>query len=113
MKHSAIRAMVERDSPERLPACDEEPRVGLSEICRIAKVSRQTIARRIKKECFPRPIDRGREQLFDRSAVYGALGITQGRVNYENEQENPWLRGARAIIESETTSIRGHQTARS
>jgi predicted DNA-binding transcriptional regulator AlpA len=95
----------------RLPLPDEEPRIAISEICHIAKISRSTVQRRIKKGIMPNPIDRGHEQLFDRKAVYKALGICLISGD-DSPSENPWLRGARAITEHRVAPVRNRQTAR-
>ena len=92
---------------KELPAPDTEPRIGTSDICAVAKLSPITIQRRIKNGTFPKPIDRGKEQLFDRRAVYEALGIVQEDRNYvPQEAADPWLRGAHAIAERKIASVR-------
>lgn len=93
-----------------LPIPDAEPRITASEICIIGKFSRATLGRRVHAGRFPAPIDKGREQLFDRRAVYEALGISQKDDNHA--QDNPWERGALALHDRKTAAIRHHPASR-
>jgi predicted site-specific integrase-resolvase len=70
----------------------------MAEVCAIAHLSRVTIQRRVKAGRFPAPIDRGREAIFDRKAVYGALGIALEAGNHATpETPDPWLAAANAL----------------
>jgi hypothetical protein len=82
-----------------LPSPAAQPRIGMSEVCAIAMVGRLTIQRRIRAHKFPEAVDRGRESIFDRKAVYGALGIVlEGGEHASPETLDPWLAGADALI---------------
>jgi predicted DNA-binding transcriptional regulator AlpA len=50
-------------------------RLTTREICAIARYGPITLWRRIKTGQMPRPVDRGREHIFDREAVLKALGL--------------------------------------
>lgn len=83
---------------DALPTPAAQPRIVMGEVCAIAHVSRITIQRRVKKGTFPKPVDRGREAIFDRKAVYGALGIAQEAGNHATaETPDPWLAAADAL----------------
>jgi hypothetical protein len=93
-----------------LPSPEADPRITMSELCRIAKVSRVTVMRRAQAGKYPKPIDRGREFLFDRRAAYVALGILQSNWNHVPE-ENPFERAARVLAERESAPVRRRKTA--
>gem|GEM_PF-4296074 len=81
-----------------LPTPAAAPRIAMSEVCAIAMVGRLTIQRRIRAHKFPEAVDKGRESIFDRKAVYEALGITlEGRNHAAPETPDPWLTAAHAI----------------
>ncbi|MEI9995159.1 MAG: hypothetical protein WDM91_11230 [Rhizomicrobium sp.] len=91
-----------------LPSPAVAPRIMLSEVIAIARVSRVTIQRRVIAGKFPNAIDRGREMIFERRAVYEHLGIrTEGADNVG--AENPWERGAHAIAERRAAGLRHHE----
>lgn len=50
-------------------------RLTTSEVCSLARYSSVTLWRRIKAGEMPRPVDEGRQALFDRDAVLKALGM--------------------------------------
>ena len=52
-------------------------RMTASEVIALARFSRQTLRRRIKRGAFPKPVDEAREQIFDRDAVLKALGMVK------------------------------------
>lgn len=60
---------------------DPHPKIGLAmqrlttkEVCDLARLSPATVWRRVRRGELPKPIDYGRQALFDRSAVEQALG---------------------------------------
>jgi hypothetical protein len=98
-----------------LPSPDAEPRMFASEVALIAKVSRVTVQRRINDGKLPKPVDRGKEDIFDRRAIYQALGIALESGNHaptDQPEDDPWLRGANAIAERRASSIRCAKKAR-
>lgn len=105
--HASIATALPTDM---LPNPDAEPRITMSEFCSISKVSRVTVMRRAEAGKYPKPIDRGREFLFDRRAVYVALGIVQTSWNHVPE-ENPFERAARVLAERESPPIRRRKMA--
>ena len=83
-----------------LPSPAARPRIGMGEVCAIAMVSRVTIRRRFNADPprFPKPVDRGQEAIFDRKAVYDALGISPETGNHATpEPQDPWMVGADAL----------------
>lgn len=90
---------------DRLPSPLQEPRITTSEVCAIARLSPVTIQRRIAAGKLPKAIDRGREQIFDRRAIYEALGISILDENNAATEENPWERAAGAIAERRTAAL--------
>jgi hypothetical protein len=102
-KEAADKADV-AEQAKSLPSPDAEPRITTSEIAAIARVSTTTILRRADGKRLPRSIDHGKEHIFDRRAIYAALGIQQPDRNHvTKESENPWLRGARALANRRTS----------
>lgn len=102
-------------APAPLPSPEAEPRIMLSEVCRIAHLSRVTIQRRVKAEKLPKPIDRGTEAIFDRRAIYQALGIALESVKHDTEETagaDPWLQGAHAIAKRRVAAICGDKKPR-
>lgn len=88
-----------------LPPC---ARLTLSEVCQLAGYSRTTLEKRIKAGRMPAPVDRGRERLFDRQAVYKALGIlVEPSQHAAVEQSDPWGKAANAIAQRHTASLHG------
>lgn len=88
-------------APARIPA---------SEVCRLAGYGRVTLGRRIKEGKMPAPVDRGREQLFDRAAVHKALGIPSAAEQHaEPENDDPWGKAAHAIAERRTAALHRHK----
>jgi len=69
----------------RKVAAMESARYTASEVCRLAGYSKVTLRRRISAGRLPKPVDRGREMLFDRQAVDRALGLAP-----EKEQDGGW-----------------------
>jgi hypothetical protein len=55
--------------PAKLPL-----RLMRSEVCALARISPERLRRKIRAGTMPKPVDRGREDLFDRDAVLEALG---------------------------------------
>lgn len=58
----------------------EPARLTTSEVCELARYKRDTLWRRIREGKMPKPVDRGREALFDRAAVEKALGLQPQEV---------------------------------
>lgn len=56
------------------------PRIDTSTVCTLAGYGRATLKKRIKQGRMPPPIDRGREDIFDRDAVFNALRIAPPEV---------------------------------
>lgn len=85
---------------DALPSPAARPRITMAEVCAIAMVGRLTIQRRVKAKKFPDPIDRGRESIFDRKAVYDALGIVQAAADHDTAGGlDPWLQAAHALAD--------------
>ena len=99
-----------------LPSPAAVPRITTSEICSIARLSPQTIGRRVKDGKLPKAVDRGEELLFDRLAVYQALGIpVEGRKDDAREshsEEDPWVKGAHALGDGRTPAVHRPQKTR-
>jgi hypothetical protein len=85
------------------------PRITASEVCRLAGYSRVTLARRVKSGVMPAPVDRGKERLFDRLAVYKALGISTETKQHEPEEANPWGRVSDAVSQRGTSALHGRK----
>ncbi len=83
---------------DRVPDWRVVPHIGAAEICRLAKISRPTLTRRVQAGKYPKPVDRGRETLISRRAVYQALGIRSDKPNAD--EEKLWERGTRLLQES-------------
>jgi hypothetical protein len=60
------------------------PRICATTVCSLAGYGKQTLKKRIREGRMPNPIDRGREEIFDRDAVLQALKIRTP------EQEAQW-----------------------
>jgi predicted DNA-binding transcriptional regulator AlpA len=71
----------------------------MTELCELMMLSRQTVDKRIRACKMPKPVDRGRERLFDRAEIYRFLNVDTDAKDTEPE-ENPWARGARIMAES-------------
>jgi predicted DNA-binding transcriptional regulator AlpA len=53
----------------------------MTELCEIMMISRQTVDKRIRACKMPKPVDRGRERLFDRAEIYRFLNVdTDARI---------------------------------
>jgi hypothetical protein len=85
------------------------PRITASEVCRLAGYSRVTLARRVKSGVMPAPVDRGRERLFDRLAVYKALGISTETEQHDPEETNPWGRVVDAVSQRRIAAVHGRK----
>jgi predicted DNA-binding transcriptional regulator AlpA len=53
------------------------PRLLLSEVVALSRLSAATLRRRWRAGKFPAPIDRGKQLIFDRAAVLTAIGAPQ------------------------------------
>ena len=53
-------------------------RLTTREVCALARLSPATVWRRVRSGEFPKPVDYGRQALFDRSAIEQALRRAQG-----------------------------------
>lgn len=70
-------------------------RLTASEVCHLAGYGRVTLGRRIRDGKMPPPVDRGKERLFDRAAVYRALGMDQQFG--KDERRNPFEQALDAL----------------
>ena len=64
-------------------------RYTTSEVCAMAGYGPTTLWRRIQQGRMPKPVDRGRENLFQAREVKQALGIDPGP---DRAQDDPWLK---------------------
>lgn len=88
----------------------EPARIPASEVARLAGYSLVTLGRRVAAGKMPKPVDKARERLFDRRAVYKALGIPiEPAQHAEPENENPWDRAADAYAERQSAKIHGRK----
>lgn len=62
------------------------PRMYASDVLKLAKFGRATLAAKIKRGEFPKHVDRGKEYIFDGRAVYQALGL----IDNSAMKSNPW-----------------------
>lgn len=86
----------------------DSPRLTASEVCRLAGYGRVTLGRRVRDGLMPKPVDRGRERLFDRQEIYKALGIAMETPQHvEPEEDDPWGRAADAIVERHHAEVHG------
>jgi hypothetical protein len=69
-----------------MPEEIRSPRLTRDQVCEIAGYGPQTLARRIAGGRMPKAIDRGRQALFDREAVYRALKIGAPATTEEDDQ---------------------------
>jgi len=87
------------------------PRLTLHEVCTLAGYSRTTLEKRIKAGKMPAPVDRGRVRLFDRRAVYKALGMiteeSQHGATIESENQDPWGAAAHALAQHHAATLHG------
>lgn len=61
------------------------PRIPASTVCKLAGYSKGTLIKRIARGLMPRPVDRGKENLFLTSQVLERLGL-----NGKSEAVNPF-----------------------
>lgn len=62
-------------------------RMYSSEVEALAKVSMATLKKRQKQGMFPRPVDRGRQEIYIGEQVYAALGLLSKQMNLETDQQ--------------------------
>ena len=72
-------------------------RITTAEVCALARISRATMWRRVRAGALPRPIDYGREALFDQGQVVAALAVPQLR----------WRAPSASTLASETARTPG------
>lgn len=88
------------------------PRIPSSEVCRLAGYGPVTLRRRVKAGRMPKPVDKGAENLYDRAAVYQALGIAEERGQHVEEtgrSESPWGKATHALAERRAARLHGHK----
>ena len=70
------------------------PRMYSSDVVKLAKVSMQTLKKRQREGLFPRPIDRGRQDIYLGHQVYEALGlVTPGSPKTDQQRWATALEG--------------------
>lgn len=88
----------------------DSPRLTASEVCRLAGYGRVTLGRRVRDGLMPKPVDRGRERLFDRQEIYKALGIeTETPQHVEPEEDDPWGKAVDAFAKRESARLHGRK----
>lgn len=70
-------------------------RITTSEVLELARYGRHTLWKRIRQGRFPKPVDRGRENLWSRADVEKALGLSTEDV--KDEAENPFRAAIHAL----------------
>jgi hypothetical protein len=85
-------------------------RLTRDEVCILAGYGPQTLARRIAAGVMPAPVDRGRQALFDRAAVYEALGKPHSEhepaAEAAESAADPWTVDPDAIREALARKVR-------
>jgi len=85
-------------------------RITASEVARLAGYSLVTLGRRVAQGKMPKPVDKARERLFDRRAVYKALGIPlEPEQHSEPEDDNPWDQAANAYAQRQAAKVHGRK----
>jgi hypothetical protein len=64
-------------------------RMTTAEVCELARYGPITLWRRIRAGRMPRPVDRGRQSMFDRDAVLIALGLNPAKPASNGIKTNP------------------------
>lgn len=76
-------------------------RLTTSQVCKLAGFGKRTLARRIASgKLRLSPVDRGREDLYDRDEVLQALGMNDA------PRANPWEFNAEAFRKARTRKVR-------
>jgi excisionase family DNA binding protein len=71
-------------------------RLYRTEVCQLARVSRDKLRAMIRDGQMPQPVMRGREDLFDREQVAVALGARKEQAQAEAAAD-AWSRGLEAV----------------
>lgn len=65
-------------------------RLYRTEVCQLARVSRDKLRAMIRTGQMPEPVMRGREDLFDREQVAAALGARKHEAQAEATSDRLW-----------------------
>ncbi len=77
---------------------DLPPRLTTTEVCDLARISRRTLARRMKNRTLDlKPVDRGRERLFRACDVIRAFGLNEPATTEASPKVAEWGADAEAI----------------
>jgi len=81
------------------------PRLYTSEVCRLARYGVSTLWRERKAGRMPGPIGHGRQDIFDRDAVFKALGMIQDAAASPAD-DDPWSVDPDAIRQARARQVR-------
>jgi len=79
-------------------------RLYTSEVCRLARYGVSRLWRERKAGRMPDPIDHGRQDIFDRDAVFKALGMIQDAA--APADDDPWSVNPDAIRQARSRQVR-------